>query len=75
MGMKEIALKTLDVFKKDGLWTANKQEDGTFKISRTKITNKQYSALKKTINSLDENGFRSEERKKREEQDQNHVIK
>jgi hypothetical protein len=76
LGMKEIALKTLDVFKKDGLFTANKQEDGTFRISRTTISDKKYSALKKAINNLDANGFRSEEirRKRREEQDRSRFF-
>jgi hypothetical protein len=78
IGMKELALKALDVFKKDGLWTATKNKDGSWSISRTKITKDQYNASKKTIQSLDENGYRKSEKEgvdKRGAEERGYVVK
>ena len=67
LGMKDMAMNVLDQFKSGGLWTATKQEDGTFKISITKITSEQYGMLKKVFETLNNNGLRSNEQKKRDD--------
>ena len=41
MGMTDIVMKVLDTFKEEGLYTATRQEDGTFKMTKTKITDAQ----------------------------------
>lgn len=38
MGMRDMALRVLEVFYKDGLYTAKQGEDGSWYIDRTKIT-------------------------------------
>jgi RHS repeat-associated protein len=78
LDMKGMALKVLDAFKENGFWTATKQEDGTFKMINTKITDEQYDALKEVFQTLNNDGFRSAEQNKRDEQakkEQGHVIK
>ncbi|MBT1711422.1 hypothetical protein KK062_24480 [Fulvivirgaceae bacterium PWU5] len=63
MGMKDLALQVLETFKTDGLWTATRQEDGTFSVSRTKITDDQHKTLKSVFEKLDNNGMTKEESK------------
>jgi len=65
LGMKDLALKVLDAFKTDGLWTATKQKDGSFKMTQSKITNDQYETLKGFFNNLNNNGFTTEEEENR----------
>jgi RHS repeat-associated protein len=66
VGMKDLSFKVLETFKADGLWTATKQEDGTFKISQTKISTEQYNQLKKIFAELDNNGNTEAEVRERE---------
>jgi hypothetical protein len=78
LGMKDIALKVLDAFKDGGFWTATKQEDGTYKMTNTKITDEQYNALKIVFQNLNNDGFTQAEQNKRNEEarkEQGHVIK
>ena len=67
--MRDLALGVLDAFKGDGLWTAQRQGDGTFRMVKTKVTNEQYKARVKVFNTLNDNGFTSEEVKTREEEE------
>jgi RHS repeat-associated protein len=69
LGMKDIALKVLDAFHTDGFWTASKQEDGTYKMVNTKITDEQYNVLKTVFNTLNNDGFTPAEQQKRAEED------
>jgi RHS repeat-associated protein len=59
--MQELALKTLDYFKENGFYTSTKQEDGTYTIGQTKITDAQYNNGLETINGLNKRGFTSSE--------------
>lgn len=56
LGMNVLAGKVLNQFAKTGMWTATKQKDGTYKISMTKITNKQFKALQARFKQLNDNG-------------------
>lgn len=58
----DMAKKVLKVQRDEGLWTVNQTEDGTFSISRTKITQEQYNTGIETLNTLDEHGFNEAER-------------
>ena len=78
LGMKDVALKVLDAFHTDGFWTATQQEDGTWKMTNTKISDKQYNALKTVFQNLNNDGFTQSEQNKRNEEarkEQGHVIK
>jgi RHS repeat-associated protein len=55
--MEEIASKTLDYFKENGLYTANKNKDGSYTIAQTKLTDKQYSSAKSALKNTDKDGF------------------
>ncbi|CAM1359482.1 conserved hypothetical protein [Tenacibaculum litoreum] len=41
----DIAKGILNIFKEEGLFTIKKEKDGTFTVTRTKITEKQYNQL------------------------------
>lgn len=78
MGMRDLALKVLDVFKKDGLMTATRQADGTFKMTKTKITDAQYKALQNVFKNLDNSGYTAaeqEQRRKKEREETGSHIK
>jgi RHS repeat-associated protein len=78
LGMRDMALKVLDGFKEGGFWTATKQEDGTFKMTNTKITDEQYKALKAVLQTLNNDGYTpAEQAKQREEymKNRNSVVK
>ena len=78
LGMKDMALKVLDAFHDNGFWTATKQEDGTYKMTNTRITDDQYNALKNVFQNLNNDGFTPAEQNKRNEaarKEQGHVIK
>ncbi len=62
-----IGLEILGIFKEEGLWTAKQDENGNITISRTKITQSQFSNAKKTLESLDQNGMSATDRQKLEE--------
>ena len=78
LGMKDMALKVLDAFHDNGFWTATKQEDGTWKMTNTRISDEQYNALKAVFQKLNNDGFTQEEQNKRNEEarkQNGHVIK
>lgn len=56
LGMKDMALKVLDEFRTNGLYTSTQQSDGSFKVGKSKITLDQWKALQSRFNSLDNNG-------------------
>ena len=63
--MKDLAIQVLEVFKNDGLWTATRQDDGSFRINKTKITTEQYNALMNVFKNLNDDGYTREEEMKR----------
>lgn len=68
--MQELAMKTLDYFKENGLWTATaiKNKDGNttgWSISQTKLSKEQYNNAKGIIQGLNANGFTQQEQQKR----------
>ncbi len=60
-GMKTVAGKVAKEFHDNGLWTSQKQDDGTYKISKTKISDKQYNSLIKSYKDLNDNGNTKEQ--------------
>jgi hypothetical protein len=64
-GMRDMALKVLDVFHSEGLWTAQKIGDGVWKMEKTKISNEQYEQLKGVFQGLNNWGFTPDEQAKR----------
>jgi len=73
LGMKDLALKVLETFKTDGLYTATKIKTGTsqkgeaYVITRTKISDEQYDKLKNIYNNLIDNGRTQSEQNKIDE--------
>jgi RHS repeat-associated protein len=65
---KEIANKVLDVFNKDGLFTATQNKDGSITISRTKISDEQLQRAKDKLNNLGSNGMNAKKQKTQEEE-------
>jgi RHS repeat-associated protein len=61
----DIAKEVLRVQRDEGLWTATETKDG-ISISRTKITEKQYKAGIKMLNTLDKHGMNDADRKQLE---------
>jgi hypothetical protein len=57
LGMKDMALKVLDAYKEQGFWTSTKQKDGTYRMTKTKITDKQYDELKAVFKNLNNHGY------------------
>jgi hypothetical protein len=63
--MKMLARKVGKEFHDNGLWTAQKQDDGTYKVGKTKISDNQYNSLTKEYKNLDNNGFTPKEQQQR----------
>ncbi|MES0492064.1 MAG: hypothetical protein ABUK01_18900 [Leptospirales bacterium] len=53
---RELAFKVLDYFKNEGLYTAEKNKDGTYRVVKTKLTQKQYDKAIRALKRTDENG-------------------
>jgi len=66
LGMKDLAQKVIDEFHDNGLWSATKQDDGTYKIGVNKITDAQSKALSNIYKNLNNNGFTPAEQKQRD---------
>ena len=58
----EIGLLILEYQYVHGLWTSSKQEDGTYTVSQTKITMKQFVKAVEVLFTLDHNGMTKEAR-------------
>jgi RHS repeat-associated protein len=71
LGMKDLAMKILETFKDEGLFTGTKTTLGTgqevFIIARTKLSNEQYNQLKELLNNLNNNGRTEKQQKKIDE--------
>jgi len=57
LGYKQLAQKTLDYFRDNGLWMAVAQNDGTYKISQEKLSTDAYAKSNKNLNSRNEFGY------------------
>jgi RHS repeat-associated protein len=69
--MQELALKTLDYYKENGLWTASPVTNDRgkvtgYNISQSKLSQEQYDAAKGIIQGLNGNGFTQSEQQKRD---------
>ena len=56
LNMNDMAQKVLDEFKENGLNTVIKNDDGTYSIQKTKVSEKQYQELTNRFFILDNNG-------------------
>jgi hypothetical protein len=56
LSAKDLALKTLDFYKDQGLWTASKTDDGAWLVQKSSISNQKYEVMKATIQQKDEYG-------------------
>jgi hypothetical protein len=65
---KELALKTLEYFKENGLYTAVRQKYGEIKIEQTKLTEAQYKVALQTLSKTDNDGFTPEQREIRDKE-------
>ena len=63
--MNKIALDVIDKYYTDGFWTSEQTENGTYKISKNKLTKKQYEAAKKRLKLLDSDGYTKEQRERK----------
>jgi hypothetical protein len=68
--IKELTNIVLDVFNKDGLFTATQNANGSVTVTRTKLSNEQLNQAKDRLNNLSENGMTAEEQRKLEEEQQ-----
>ena len=53
---QELALKTLDYFHEQGLYTATENANGSVSVVQTTITDEQYNNARGVINRLNDNG-------------------
>lgn len=65
--MKDLAQKVIVKFHNNGLWSATKQKDGTFKIGINKITDAQYKALSNNYKNLNNDGLIPAEQRQRDD--------
>ena len=63
--MQDLAMKTLDYFHDNGLYTATTNKDGTVTIGQTRITDEQYTQLQELFNGLNNDGFTKAEQQQR----------
>ncbi|MBR0315060.1 MAG: RHS repeat protein [Bacteroidales bacterium] len=54
--MKELAFIVLEEFRKNGLYTAKKEQNGNWKVVKTILTQEKYEQLKYIFSTLNENG-------------------
>lgn len=57
----QMAIASIEYFKKHGFYTLNKNSEGKYYITRTKITDQQYNDLLKRYKELDNDGRTSKE--------------
>ncbi|MBN2639491.1 MAG: RHS repeat-associated core domain-containing protein [Bacteroidales bacterium] len=61
--MNELANLVLDEFKENGLYTASKDKEGNWVVSKTKLSSEKYNQLKDIFKGLNENGRTAAEQK------------
>ncbi len=62
--MNELANLVLDEFKNNGLYTATKDKDGNWVVSKTTLSSEKYNQLKEIFKGLNENGRTAAEQQK-----------
>ncbi len=62
--MNELANLVLDEFKNNGLYTATKDKDGNWVVSKTTLSSEKYNQLKEIFIGLNENGRTAAEQQK-----------
>lgn len=63
--MNKIALDVIDKYYTDGFWTSELTENKTYKISKKKLSEKQYKKAKKRLKLLDSDGYTKEQRERK----------
>lgn len=63
--MNKIALDVIDKYYTDGFWTSELTENKTYKISKKKLSKKQYETAKKRLKLLDSDGYTKEQRERK----------
>ena len=61
--MNDLANIVLDTFKSDGLYTATKDSNGNWVVSKTQLTTEKYNELKGVFKGLDSTGRTAAEQK------------
>src|SRR5690606_13804716 len=61
--MLELANLVLDEFHNNGLYTASKDKDGNWRVSKTKLSTDKYNQLKEIFSTLNQNGRTNAEQK------------
>jgi len=64
--MQELSIEILEFFHDIGFWTSRENTDGTYNIIKTKITDDQYDNALEILNSLNDNGYTSDEQSARD---------
>jgi len=62
--MNELANLVLDEFKNSGLYTATKDKNGNWVVSKTTLSSEKYSQLKEIFKGLNNNGRTAAEQQK-----------
>ena len=65
---REFAIKTLDNFHNNGLYTATVNKDGTVTIGKTKISDAQYKHALNVLNSTNNNNFTPDQQQQHDEE-------
>lgn len=58
---KELVLKTLELFRNEGLYVGISQESGVFLLERRRISEEEYQRARSLVNSLSQEGFNEKE--------------
>jgi hypothetical protein len=66
--MDDLANLVLDEFKNNGLYTASKDKNGNWNITKTKLSNVKHNQLKEIFKGLNKNGRNAAEQKEIDDQ-------
>lgn len=66
--MNKLAIDVIEILRRDGLYVANKKNDGSWYIDRVQITEKQYLEIKELYDELNNLGRKRDEQIKRDEE-------
>ena len=72
--MNSMAKKVLNVFATKGLYTAQKQKDGSYKLVKTKLSPSKAKQLMRLFNQRDKNGMTSSHREEVENLNRNKAL-
>ena len=63
--MNKIALEVLDFYFTKGLWTSSITKNNTYKIEKSRLSQKQYRDAKTRLMLLDGDGYTKEQRERK----------